>query len=329
MGKIYGINGVITGKVGAAVYAVRNGEQILRQYQPVVGNPKTSGQIAARAKLKLLSQLSAIYAPIIAIKRHGSITARNMFLKRNYEFAGYANDQADITLADVQLTNSAVALAGFQVDRTGTDMSLMLTENMGNSIDRVVYVIVRKTSGQELIIANSKVVEFAEGDGTFQTTVPKVTGEIVVMAYGIRLNNAAARIAFGNLTAPTAQEVARLLVTMTNAETALTLTETRGLQMAAADTTGETSGSLRVTITPAVSSASSATGSVSGGGRVAAGSSVTITATPSSDNLFEGWFRVNGSTASSDLVSAAASYTFTAGEQSQTLYAVFVMGDEG
>ena len=138
MAKIYGINGVITGKLGAAVYAVRNGEQISRQYQPIVADPKTQGQIAARAKLKLLSQLSAAYAPIIAIKRKGSVTARNMFLKRNYEFANYAGQQADITLADVQLTNSSVSLAGFSVDRSGANMALELNNDMGNSIDRVV-----------------------------------------------------------------------------------------------------------------------------------------------------------------------------------------------
>ena len=329
MAKIYGINGVITGKLGAAVYAVRNGEQISRQYQPVVGNPQTAGQIAARAKLKLLSQLSACYAPIIAIKRKGSVTARNMFLKRNYEFAGYANNQAEITLADVQLTNSAVALAGFSVDRSGANMSIELSEDMGNSLDRVVYVVVRKAGTQELVIAGSKVVEFAEGAGTFPTTMPKVTGEIVVMAYGIRLNTAAARIAFGNLSVPTAQEVAKLLVTLTNADTALTLTETRGLQMLSADATGETSGALRVTITPAVSSASRATGTVSGGGRVEAGSSVTLTATPSAVARFDGWFNANGTTAASNRVSTSPSYTFTAGEQNMTLYAVFSEGDEG
>lgn len=329
MAKIYGLFGSMTGKLADTVMTVRNGEQLARKYQPIVANPNTPAQIEARAKLKLLSQLSACYAPIIAIKRQGSVTARNLFLKRNYEFAGYANNQAEITLADVQLTNSAVALAGFQVDRSGADMSLELSEDMGNSLDRVVYVVVRKAGTQELIIANSKVVEFAEGAGTFPTTMPKVTGEIVVMAYGIRLNTAAARIAFGNLQVPTAQEVAKLLVTMTNAETALTLTETRGLQMLSADTTGETSGALRVTITPAVSSASSATGSVSGGGRVAAGSSVTLTATPSGGARFDGWFSVNGSAAAGNRVSQSASYTFTAGDQNQTLYAVFSAGDEG
>lgn len=279
--------------------------------------------------MKLLSQLSACYAPIIAIKRQGNVTARNMFLKKNYGFAGYANNQAEITLADVQLTNSAVALAGFKVDRSGDNMSLELTADMGNSLDRVVYVVVRKAGTQELVIANSKVVEFAEGAGTFPTTMPKVTGEIVVMAYGIRLNNAAARIAFGNLSVPTAQEVAKLLVTMTNAETALTLTETRGLQMLTADTTGETSGALRVTITPMVSSAGNGTGTVSGGGRVAAGSSVTLTATPTSGSRFGGWFNANGTQAASNRVSTNASYTLTAGEQNQTFYALFITDDEG
>ena len=330
MAKIYGLFGSMKGKVADVVMAVRNGEQIVRKYQPIVSNPKSAAQVATRAKLKLLSQLSANYAPIIAIKRQGSVSARNLFTKRNFEFAGYADNQADITLADVQLTNSAVALAGFSVDRSGANMSLELSEDMGNSLDRVVYVVVRKSGNQELVIANSKVVEFAEGAGTFPTTMPKVTGEIVVMAYGIRLNNAAARIAFSNLTAPTAQEVARILVTMTNAETALTLTETRGLQMAAAATEGETSGALRVTITPEVSSAGTAQGTVSGGGRVATGESVTLTATPSAGNRFSGWFTVDGSTAVSNRVSQSASYTFTAGEQSQTLYAVFVGGtDEG
>lgn len=329
MAKIYGLFGSMQGKVADVVMAVRNGEQIVRKYQPVVSNPKSAAQVASRAKLKLLSQLSACYAPIIAIKRQGSVSSRNMFIKRNYGFSGYADGQAEITLADVQLTNSAVALGGFSVDRTGADMHLELSEDMSNSLDRVVYVVVKKRDGQELIVADSKVVAFSEGAGTFPTDMPKVTGELVVMAYGIRLNTEAARISFGNLTAPTAQEVARLLVTMTNAETALTFTETRGLQMASADTTGETSGAGRISITPAVSSASTGTGTVSGGGRVSEGESVTVVASPAGGNGFAGWFSVDGSTLTTNRLSTSLSYNFVAGNANQTLYAVFTGTDEG
>lgn len=329
MAKIYGLFGAMTGKLADTVMSVRNGEQIARKFQPIVFNPNTPAQVAQRAKLKLLSQLSAAYAPIIAIKRRGNVSARNLFTKRNFEFANYANQQADITLADVQLTNSAVPLAGFSVDRSGANMALELTDDMGNSLDRVVYVVVSKTSGQELIIKDSKVVEFSEGAGTFPTTMPKVAGAIVVMAYGIRLNTEAARIAFGNMTAPTAQDVARLLVTMTNADTALTLTETRGLQLAAADQSGETSGANMVTITPVVSGASNGTGTVSGGGRVAAGTSVTVTATPNGVNGFAGWFSADNTQAAASRLSTSRSYTFTAGETSMSVYAVFTGTDEG
>ena len=326
MAKIYGLFGSMTGKVADVVMAVRNGEQIARKYQPVVSNPKSTAQVASRAKLKLLSQLSACYAPVIAIKRQGSVSSRNLFLKRNYEFAGYANNQADITLPDVQLTNSSVSLSGFVVDRSGANMSLELAESMGNSIDRMVYVVVKKTNGQELLIADSKVVDFSEGGGTFPTNMPKVTGEIVVMAYGIRLNNAAARIAFGNLTAPTAQEVAKLIVTMANADTALTLTETRGLQMAEAEDRGETSGVLRVNVTPIVSSASTGAGTVSGGGRVNVGVPVTVTATPASGSTFVGWFKVDGSTSENQVLGNNQTLTVTSESSNLNVYAVFATG---
>lgn len=323
MAKIFGLFGSMTGKLADVVMSVRNGEQIARKYQPVVFNPSTPAQVAQRAKLKLLSQLSAALAPIIAIKRRGSVSSRNLFTKRNFEFAGYAGNQADITLADVQLTDSVVPLAGFIVDRSGDNMSIQLADSMGVSIDRVVYVVLKKTSGQELLIAESKVVALSEGGDTFPTSMPKVTGEIVVMAYGIRLNTEAARVSFGNMTTPTAQEVARLLVTMNNTDNAVTLTETRGLQMASSENEATTPDALRVNIKVRTSSLSTGAGTLSGGGRVSAGESVTVVATPDAGSTFVGWYRYSDSDLQENLLSSNASYTFTAGETSMTLYALF------
>ena len=53
MAKMYGFSGKVTGKKGDAVFAVRNGEQIIRQYNPIVANPSTQKQVDARAALKL------------------------------------------------------------------------------------------------------------------------------------------------------------------------------------------------------------------------------------------------------------------------------------
>lgn len=52
--------GQFSGKVGGVVFAVYNGEQIVRQYQPKVLNPKSSRQQLQRAKGNLVGRISQI-----------------------------------------------------------------------------------------------------------------------------------------------------------------------------------------------------------------------------------------------------------------------------
>lgn len=52
--------GQFRGKLGGAVFAVSAGEQIVRQYQPQVANPRTAAQLSQRAKMNLTGKLSAI-----------------------------------------------------------------------------------------------------------------------------------------------------------------------------------------------------------------------------------------------------------------------------
>lgn len=52
--------GQYSGKVGGVVYAVQNGQQIVRSYQPVVRNPKSLSQRLQRAKANLVGQLSSV-----------------------------------------------------------------------------------------------------------------------------------------------------------------------------------------------------------------------------------------------------------------------------
>lgn len=52
--------GQFRGKLGGAVFAVNAGEQIVRQYQPQVSNPRTAAQLTQRAKMNLTGKLSAI-----------------------------------------------------------------------------------------------------------------------------------------------------------------------------------------------------------------------------------------------------------------------------
>lgn len=230
MAKIYGINGVITGKLGAAVYAVRNGEQISRQYQPVVANPSTEAQIAARAKLKLMSQLSAVMAPVIAIARLGAVSSRNMFVKENYPLTTYGENQADIMLAAVQLTKSVVDLPGITATREASNLNVGLEPiSAPVNVNRVVYSVFAKDANNKLRLLGSSVAITAGPNNSWNTTVPAVGAELVVYAYGVRDNTDRARATFGNLEAVTAETVAKIIVTRTLLETDITPTITRGI----------------------------------------------------------------------------------------------------
>lgn len=66
MARIYGLNGVIRGRQGSNVFAVQNGTQVLRKYQPVVANPRTLDQRKQRAKFALAGKISAV-TPNLAI----------------------------------------------------------------------------------------------------------------------------------------------------------------------------------------------------------------------------------------------------------------------
>lgn len=226
----------MTGKLADTVMSVRNGEQIARKYQPVVYNPSTPAQVATRAKLKLLSQLSAVMAPAIAIPRQGAKSSRNLFTKKNYRTATYSADQADIALLNVQLTDSIVGMPAISASRGTSFLNVGITNlYTGLNASRVVYVAFEKGSDNTLRYVGSEVVTSA-GDGSWSSsTLPSVKGEIVVYAYAVRDNTEAASVAFGNLTTVTAETVAKLIVQRTLKESDVTLTETVATSVAAAE----------------------------------------------------------------------------------------------
>lgn len=226
MAKIYGLFGSMTGKLADVVMSVRNGEQVARKYQPIVANPSTSAQIASRAKLKLMSQLSAIMAPVIAMPRQGVVSSRNLFVKANYKHSSYGNDTANVNLLAVQLTKSVVDMSGIVITGRTEAGQISVRTGANPSLSRVVYVALEKGSNDSLVYRGSAVAD-PGADFTFQTTIGVVpTNEAIIYAYGVRDNTDAARVAFGDLVSPTAEDVAKLIVSRTLTEADVTLTKT-------------------------------------------------------------------------------------------------------
>ena len=308
MAKFYG-GSVKVGKKGDAVFRVRFGETIESQYQPIVANPSTDLQVQSRAKLKLASQLSAVLAPVIAIKRVGSKSPRNMFVKANYPLLSYTGSAAQANLNGIQLTKSVVAMINFNADRTsGNKIAVELNLSAGDTIDRVVYVECLKEADNSLRLVGSSVVETAGLDGKFAGELPYTDAPVVILAYGVRDNNDRSRAVFGNMSAPTAEEVAKLIVSRQLLASDTTLTETLGLTMATGENTGDSENfdGARVILSTIGS------GSVSGAGRYPIGTQVTVRATAAADWEFIGWYQ--GPSGAGQRISANANYTFTVNE---------------
>lgn len=298
--------GTGTGKVGSMVYATVAGQQIVRQYQPVVANPSTVSQTNSRAKLKLASQLATALSDVIAIPREGLKSSRNLFIKRNYGMFVAAGGYAQVSYENLQLTNGNGGLEAITATRNGENVVTMaLSEAAAPSISRVVFIIYKKTSEGGLQLVNSAISSTPGQDRTFSKEIAGAAGELVLFAYGMKDADASATAKYGNLQVSSADDLARLITNRTIKSSEISLTGTRGATMASDGSMVDPvpAGSARVYVT------ASQGGTATGGGVFTIGTSVTVTATPSANYRFDGWYKQGNGT--QELVSNNASYTFT------------------
>ena len=318
--KLNGFVGTGTGKLGSSVFAVNAGEQIVRQYQPVVANPNTEAQVENRAKLKLASQLAAALAPVIAIPKKGMKSSRNLFISKNYRFMSASNASAQCSYENIQITNGSAALPQLTVNRAADNaLTVALADNAGASVSRVVYALFRKSDEQQLEYIKSVVATSAGADGTYQASLGEQAGELVIYAYGMKDISAKASALYGELTVNNGEDIARLVISRTINSEDFALTKTRGCTLGISESSVDPvpDGSARVFVT------SNGNGTVSGGGTFQIGQQVTVVATPASGYRFQCW-KLNGS---NSVLSSSASYTFTLAQQTDLV--AYFEEDEG
>lgn len=200
--KLNGIFGTGSGKTGNAVFATSAGKQIVRTYQPKVTNPNTDAQIVQRAKFKLLSQLAAAMAPVIVIPKNGLVSARNRFVKKNIPLATYADDKASIELADIQLTDSNIAIPNVTIASANQEDGIDV-EMMGNVVglfEKIRYALFRKTEDDKLQLVGTTVVNVPTTGSDVATAHfdEKSLGDYVAYAYGMNPKNASASVSYNN-----------------------------------------------------------------------------------------------------------------------------------
>lgn len=294
-----------SGKVGSLVLRTVAGTTIASEYQPVVSNPSTSAQVDQRAKLKLMSQLAAAIAPVLAYKRAGMRSARNQFIAANMQSVYASDGDAQVTYENLQLTPGNAGLPAITIrrmDGTGS-ITIMLAESAAESVSRVVYNVFAKTSEHKLQLVASVVATEAGDDGRFAADLGALSGELVFYAYGMKDLSSRATAVYGDYSVRNGVDVARLLSTRDVRADDMQLTETRGatLALGATEVEPDDPNKAKVFVTAV------GPGTVSGAGSYNLGSQVTVVATPNQGMSFQGWSN-NGS---QTIISTSASYTFT------------------
>lgn len=333
MAKQTSLFGKISGKLGAVVFSTSGGATISREYNPHVANPNTDAQINQRARMKLMSQLSACLAPVIAMQKDGLVSVRNQFVKRNFDSCYSVNGQAQISYENVQLTQGNVGLPQIkwsaETDSEIPTLYAFFTDEPSTTISRVVWCLFRKTEEGKLEFVSSLITETREApvagryfQGSFEgvsmdSEEATLAVDYVIYAYGMIDASERATAQYGNLNVNTATDIADLVTNRRISYMDYQFTQTRGTSAnrGTAQSTDVPVGSARVFVTAL------GAGTVSGGGTYQLGTSVTVTATPNTNATFVGW-RNNGQ---QNYISRQASYTFTLNQQAD-LVAVFEGG---
>lgn len=333
MGKVTSLYGKTSGKIGSIVFSTSGGETIAREYNPHVANPSTMPQVNQRARMKLMSQLSAALSPVIAMTKDGLVSKRNKFVKLNFDNTYAAQGVAQISYENVQITEGSVGLPQIVAEAYNAAVGgayVRLASEPAINVSRVIYCIFEKSQENRLQYINSIIstartsedvpgayfganlnglsVDESGGEYTF-------TKEYVIYAYGMSDTSERATARYGNLNVQSASDIATLVGNRTISFEDYQFTQTRGTTIGQG-TGGDTpvpAGQARVFVTALGNG-----GSVSGGGTFAIGSQVTVTATPASGYTFKNWL-YNGTNL---VASTSASYTFTLNQQVD-LIAVF------
>lgn len=140
------VGGLITYKVGDNVY--------FRALQAHVHNPRTDKQVAHRAKIKLLSQLGAIFRPIIAIFPTSGSSSRAIFARLNYPQITARCTTAEIDYTSVTLTDSNRPITQVSKDivylQDRWRKIIGLPEEPTQDIKRVFYYLFSKNDNGKL-----------------------------------------------------------------------------------------------------------------------------------------------------------------------------------
>lgn len=195
MAKMQGITGKISGKMGAAVFRVRDGQQIVTQYNPIVKNPKSAGQQDQRAKFKLMSQLAAIMAPgfgtmsVTTRKPKGKPSQRNAFTQLNFPLVEVVSEDETVTakipMEQLKLTSSFRYLPQVSVRQSEDDIEATFI-NVPSDVTTTRVVLIGYSGPDRTQASIVSITDFpVEDHESHIVTIEATEGKYTLLAYGL------------------------------------------------------------------------------------------------------------------------------------------------
>ncbi len=189
-----GITGKLSGKMGAAVFRVRDGQQVVAQYNPIVKNPNSEGQQAQRARFKLMTQLAAIMSPgfgtLSVTKRKakgGKLNQRNAFSSLNFPLIQVTSEgddvKASIPMEELKLTSSFRALPPLSLTEGRNAISVSML-GIAADVTTVRVVTVGYLNNQATIV-NITDFPVREGGEVNSEITDIRAGNYTVLAFGL------------------------------------------------------------------------------------------------------------------------------------------------
>lgn len=202
--KLNGILGKGSGKLGSSVFAINSGEQILREYNPRVSNPKTEAQVIQRAKFKLLSQLAASLAGVYGFKKMGLVSARNQFVSENMSAVTATVEGASVELAELLIAKGKKGFGDIESGIVeGNKVSAKIKPFGIMELTGVLFAFFKVDENQGLQLVSRQLVTETDNQGYYVAENVTLEPAYVVYAYGIRFDSNAARQLYGNVVVST------------------------------------------------------------------------------------------------------------------------------
>lgn len=214
--KLQGFVGKGTGKLGASVWTVRKGVQIVREYTDKVTNPNTPAQIGQRAKFKLLTQLSAVVAGDGMFFRNinPGESMRNAFMRANMPAVTLSptGDVALLNVGAVVLTDGHTTAPSASFNRTTGTLSVDLSSDAMSDIAGIGYAVITLPEVGRVIGYSARAEKADKATSITATIVapPALKNKTNVLVWGYRFADANARARYEDIAASESANVVSL-----------------------------------------------------------------------------------------------------------------------